>query len=54
VLLDDLRLSALAALDRRRVIGVDQVRLGVELPDELIIGLSVRDRTKRRRRAARP
>jgi hypothetical protein len=43
VLLDDLDLAVLAALDDGRVVGVDQVDLRVELLHELVVGLGVGD-----------
>src|SRR4051812_21525301 len=42
-LLDDLGLAAVAALDGRRVVGVDQVGVRVQVLDELVVGLGVGD-----------
>src|SRR4051794_14909804 len=43
VLGDDLGLAAFATFDDRRVIGVDQTGLGVQVLDELVVGLRVPD-----------
>ena len=40
VLLDDLDLAVVAALDHRGVVGVDQARLGVEVVTSSIVGLA--------------
>src|SRR6185437_15618430 len=39
VLLHDLDLAVLAALDHRRVVRVDEVRLGVQRVDRVVVGL---------------
>ena len=43
VLLDDLGLPALATLDHGRVVGVDQIRLRMEVLHELVVSLGVGD-----------
>ena len=43
VLLDDLDLAVVAALDHRRVVGVDQAGLGVQVLDGVVVGLGVVD-----------
>ena len=43
VLLDDLDLAAVLALDDGGVVGVDQVRLGVEVLDRVVVGHRVID-----------
>src|SRR3954447_15935882 len=43
MLLDDPRLALVGALDDGGVVGVDQPRLGVQVADQLVVGLGVGD-----------